>query len=112
MTGQSVPGTGSGSINLSILVGSMTGTLKRGSLTVGIVVGAARPLVLGHIQGAETAAPAATPVFKSRLLVSMSMSPLCFVGSFLTLFWRKFDTTERSEIDLNQEKLVNHKYLP
>ena len=75
--GQLPPGTGNGSINLSILVGSMTGTLKRGSLAVGIRASAARALVLVHIQGAETAAPAAVPAFKSRLLVSMSMSPLC-----------------------------------
>jgi hypothetical protein len=49
----------------------MTGTLKRGSFTVGITAGAARALLPVQIDGAEITAPAAAPVFKSCRLVSM-----------------------------------------
>ena len=69
--GQLDPGTGRGSINWSIILGSITGMLNRGSFIVGITAGAAPALLPGQIDGAEIAAPAAAPVFKSCRLVSM-----------------------------------------
>jgi hypothetical protein len=86
ITGQLVPGTGRASINLSIILGSITGTLKRGSFIVGST-GAAPVLRLAQVQGADIAAPAAAPaVFKSSRLLSMKCLLCVSAGCFDRLF--------------------------